>query len=128
MPQNLRESADVTYPAAAPLLRQIRTLVRRNRRSEAPEGPRRGLTPARPAQSQVVFYLHPYYPVIETLGGKLDGFPLHAAASVGLGYRTYPGASKGMQPNLGASNIARMLPTNYAEYLESIGGESGIAG
>lgn len=126
MPQNLRESADVTRPASAPLLRQLRTLVRRNRRSEAPAGPRRGLTPTRPAQHQIAFYLHPYYPVIEELGGKLDGFPLHAASSVGLGYKTYPGASKGMHPNLGGSNIRRGLPVNYAEYLESIGGGAGI--
>jgi len=125
VPTTRRNSESVTRPESFALLRNVRAFVVRNRRSEAPEGPRQGLTPARPAKSQVVFFLHPYYPVEERLGAKLMIQPLTAAA-IGAGFSRYPGASKGLYPQIPSSNIKRSLPTNFAEYLESVGGDAGF--
>lgn len=121
MPTFPRESEDVRRPQQFAFLRNVRAYVVRNRRSEAPEGPRQGLTPARPARNPVVFFFHPYHPTEDRLGAKLVYMP-HVAAGVGPGYETYPGSSKGMYPQIPSSNITRVMPTNFAEYLESVGG------
>lgn len=121
-----RVSDDVRYNGAYALLRNVRAFVVRNRRSEAPEGPRQGLTPARPARNPVVFFLHPAYPVEERLGAKLV-FQTHLASqSLNPALARHPGATQGLYPQIPSSNITRTLPTNYAEYLESIGGQAGF--